>query len=189
LTGSITVYPPLTSKPIAFFKPRFEDGIVPAGRARSHIKQAGNVLLNEAFSSRSCEPVNRFAAGNYGMLGHMIRVLPLLIMLIYAAVCSADSVETITADDWARPRTGESLVDMPALKRTVRDYLGHKSGPDNRRGQRILIRHPRGEEGVLWAEELRGWLIALGVPFADIDVSPDSTRVDAIELALIGADN
>ncbi len=38
---------------------------------------------------------------------------------------------------------------------------------------------PRGEEGVLWAEELRGWFIALGIPSTDIAMSPESTRVDA----------
>ena len=131
----------------------------------------------------------------------MIRGLPLLIMLIssaaYSAGSSAESVEVITADQWARPRSGESLVQMPALKRTVRDYLGQIAGRDDeqggsrntRRDQRIRIRHPRGEEGVLWAEELRGWLIALGIPSTDIAMSPDSTRVDAIELAVTGADN
>lgn len=131
----------------------------------------------------------------------MIRGLPLLIMLIcsaaYSAESSAGSVEVITADQWARPRSGESLVQMPALKRTVRDYLGQNDGRNDgqdgtrntRRDQRILIRHPRGEEGVLWAEELRGWLIALGIPSIDIAMSPESTRVDAIELAVTGADN
>lgn len=125
------------------------------------------------------------------MLGRMIRVLPLLLMLIYTGVSTAQSVarpvarpvEIITAEDWARPRTGESLVQMPALTRTVRGYLG-----DNRR-QRILIRHPRGEEGVLWAEELRGWLVALGIPSMDIEVSADSTRNDAVELAVVGSVN
>jgi len=131
----------------------------------------------------------------------MIRGLPLLIMLIcsaaYSAELSAGSVEVITADQWARPRSGESLVQMPALKRAVRDYLGQNAGRDDeqggsrntRRDQRILIRHPRGEEGVLWAEELRSWLIALGIPSTDIAMSPQSTRVDAIELAVTGADN
>jgi len=131
----------------------------------------------------------------------MIRGLPLLIMLIcpaaYSAESSTGSVEIITADQWARPRSGESLVQMPALQRTVRDYLGQNAGRDDeqggsrntRRDQRILIRHPRGEEGVLWAEELRGWLIALGIPSADIAMSAESTRVDAIELAVTGADN
>ena len=127
----------------------------------------------------------------------MIRGLPLLIMLICTVGYSAESVEIITADQWARPRSGNSLVQMPALKRTVRDYLGQvgdqndgRSGSRNTRGgQRILIRHPRGEEGVLWAEELRAWLIALGIPSNDIAMSPESTRVDAIELAVTGADD
>lgn len=126
----------------------------------------------------------------------MIRGLPLLIMLICTAGYSAESVEIITADQWARPRSGDSLVQMPALKRTVRDYLGQvgdqndgRSGSRNTQGgQRILIRHPRGEEGVLWAEELRAWLIALGIPSNDIAMSPASTRVDTIELAVTGAD-
>ncbi len=115
----------------------------------------------------------------------MIRGLPLLVTLICAPVCSADSVQIITADDWARPRSGESLVQMPALKSTVREYLDE----ENRHPRRILIRHPRGEEGVLWAEELRGWLVALGIPSNDVAVSPTSTRVDAIELAVTDAEN
>ena len=82
-------------------------------------------------------------------------------------------------------RFGESLVQMPALKSTVREYLD----VENRRGQRIVIRHPRGEEGVLWAEELRGWLVALGIPSDDVVVSPASTRVDAIELAVTDTKN
>ena len=123
------------------------------------------------------------------MLGRMIRGLPLLIMLISMAVSSAESVQVITAEDWARPRSGESLVQMPALKRTVRDYLDQKSSRNADRGQHIFIRHPRGEEGILWAEELRGWLVALGIPSADIEVSPESTRIDAIELAVMDADN
>lgn len=122
------------------------------------------------------------------MLRPMIRGLPLLIMLICMAVSAAESAEIITADEWARPRSGESLVQMPALKRTVRSYLNQR-GDNEQRGQRILIRHPRGEEGVLWAEELRGWLVALGIPSADIAVSPESTRIDAIELAVTGTDN
>lgn len=115
----------------------------------------------------------------------MIRGLPLLVILLCASVGAAESVRIITADDWARPRSGDSLVRMPALKDTVRDYLAQRKrhqGED--RGQRILIRHPRGEEGVLWAEELRGWLVSLGIPSDDVAVSPESTRIDALELAV-----
>ncbi len=127
------------------------------------------------------------------MLGRMIRGLPLLIMSISMAVCSAESVQVITAEDWARPRSGESLVRIPALKRTVRDYLNQKSNQESsqndQRGQRIFIRHPRGEEGVLWAEEVRGWLVALGLPSTDIALNRESSRIDAIEIAVMDADN
>jgi hypothetical protein len=112
------------------------------------------------------------------MLGRMIRVLPLITILICTAARAAGSVEVISAEDWARPRTGESLVELPALQRTVRNFLAQTGG------RRIVIHHPRGEEGVLWAEELRGWLVALGIPFDDIVVSDESSRIDAIELAV-----
>ena len=128
--------------------------------------------------SLPCEPGRRFAPGNYAMLGRMIRVLALFIMLICTAAYAADSVEIITAEDWARPRSGESLVELPALKRTVRNFLGQKGA------RQIVIHHPRGEEGVLWAEELRGWLVALGIPFDAIVVDPESSRIDALELAV-----
>lgn len=91
----------------------------------------------------------------------------------------------LTAHDWARPRSGDSLVQMPALTSTVRDYLAQR----NQGERRIVIRHPSGEEGVLWAEELRGWLVALGVPSTDISVDAGSAREDAIELAVVDAKN
>ncbi len=67
----------------------------------------------------------------------------------------------------------------------MRAYLGE----GDQRDRRILIRHPRGEEGVLWAEELRGWLVALGIPSQDIALGPASSRVDAIELAVTDTEN
>lgn len=114
------------------------------------------------------------------MLAGMTRWLVLVVMLIGASVGAAETVQVVTAEDWARPRSGESLVQMPALKRTLRAYLGDDA-------QRIVIRHPQGEEGVLWAEELRGWLVALGVPSEDVSVSADSSRLDAIELEVTTA--
>jgi len=113
----------------------------------------------------------------------MIRRLPLLVMLVCAPPVSAEDVRILTQDDWARPRSGDSLVQMPALASTVRDYLGERKQGE----RRIVIRHPSGEEGVLWAEELRSWLVALGVPSTDIDLETGSAREDAIELAVVDA--
>ena len=54
---------------------------------------------------------------------------------------------------------------------------------DSRNGH-ILVRYPGGEEGVLWAEELRGWLVALGVTSTQIKVVPGTSRPDVVELEL-----
>ena len=116
------------------------------------------------------------------MLAAMTRWPVLVVMLIGASAGAAEPMQVITAEQWARPRSGEWLVQLPAIKRTVRAYLGEDA-------QRILIRHPRGEEGVLWAEELRGWLIALGVPSEDVSVQPLSGREDAVELEVTAAEN
>ena len=63
---------------------------------------------------------------------------------------------TLTADDWARPRSGEVVASHPLVARIV-DAFEHK--PDSA----IVIAHASGEAGQLWAEELRSWLVALGV--------------------------
>lgn len=112
----------------------------------------------------------------------MTRWPVIVVMLIGASAGAAEPMQVITAEEWARPRSGERLVQMPAIKRTVRAYLGEDA-------QRILIRHPSGEEGVLWAEELRGWLVALGVPSEDVSVQPLSSQADAIELEVTAAQN
>ena len=141
---------------------------------------AGTGFFRDIRTRRRCSLRRRFILDIYAILARMIRRLPPLVMLMFAPLAVADSVRTLSADDWARPRSGDSLGQMPALQGTVREYLGETG----REGRRIVIRHPPGEEGVLWAEELRGWLVALGVPSADIAVDSESTRVDAIELAV-----
>ena len=52
-------------------------------------------------------------------------------------------------------------------------------------GQGVLIRYPGGEEGLLWAHELRSWLVALGVPLDDQELVAGSHQADRIELELM----
>ncbi|MCP4043524.1 MAG: hypothetical protein GY731_16460 [Gammaproteobacteria bacterium] len=76
----------------------------------------------------------------------------------------AQATETITAFEWARPRTGETAAHLPGLVDIV-----NKSQQTAQK--HIGISHPVGEEGILWAEELRGWLIALGIASTRIRVT------------------
>ncbi len=63
----------------------------------------------------------------------------------------------IGAEQWARPRSGERVVAYKSLQKLVRHLDQHAAVVVN-------IRYAGGDEGQLWAEELRGWLVALGIP-------------------------
>ncbi len=83
-----------------------------------------------------------------------------LLVLCAAALAAPVRAERswwLEAADWARPRSGAAVVGMAPLPEVVRAW----SAADD---MDIVIRHTGGEEGELWARELRDWLIALGVP-------------------------
>lgn len=69
----------------------------------------------------------------------------------------ADVTWQLDAADWARPRSGATLVGMAPLPGVVRSWSAAE-------GRDIAILHAGGEAGELWARELRDWFIALGVP-------------------------
>jgi len=106
--------------------------------------------------------------------------LPLALALLAPAV-QAGITQTITAEDWARPRHGEWLLRLPALSNTVQTWL---RTPD----ALIRIRYPGGEEGSIWAGELRAWLIAMGIDSDHIELVPGAGRDDQVELSVVGAE-
>ncbi len=63
----------------------------------------------------------------------------------------------VSAEQWARPRSGERIVAFASLQKLVRHL-------DERATAMVVIRYAGGDEGLLWAEELRGWFVALGIP-------------------------
>lgn len=73
-----------------------------------------------------------------------------------AMVALADGIE-ISTEQWARPRSGEHIVALTSLQKMVRHL-------DERAAAVVIIRYAGGDEGLLWAEELRGWFVALGIP-------------------------
>jgi len=81
----------------------------------------------------------------------------------------------LLADDWARPRTGDRVVSMPPVRQVVWLWMSV-------RAQQIVIEHPGGEGGLLWGVEVRDWLVALGIPAADIVLRAQGSRDDAVWL-------
>lgn len=85
-------------------------------------------------------------------------------------------LRTLSAESWARPRSGASVAMMPAVRAAVQDLLSAPAA------SKLVIRYPGGEEGSLWAEELHVWLISLGVDAALMELRPGSSESDQIEL-------
>ena len=84
---------------------------------------------------------------------------------------------TVTAEQWARPRSGEAVAQLPELARLV-EVL------DRNPAQRLVVRHASGDDGTLWAEELRSWLVALGIPSMNIELAPGALEADKLLLEL-----
>lgn len=105
----------------------------------------------------------------------MRALIPLLLLLAGPAHAAGNGPWALDAETWAAPRSGQALVQMPPLRDAVEALL-------NTPGSRLLIRYPGGESGQLWVQELRAWLIALGVPSSRIDLLPGGTRDDQLLL-------
>ena len=86
----------------------------------------------------------------------------------------------LTQDEWARPRQGDTLVQMAPLRAAVQAL---NAAP----GKRLLVHYPGGEEGGLWAHELRAWLIALGVSAQEIELVPGGADTLALRLQVVAA--
>lgn len=104
----------------------------------------------------------------------MITCLLLNMALVYAAQADTWS---ITAAEWARPRSGKSVLEMQAVASAVKDFNADTMSI-------LLVRYPGGEEGALWAFELRDWLVSLGVPSNRIELYPGQSENGTITLGV-----
>jgi hypothetical protein len=84
---------------------------------------------------------------------------------------------TLSADEWARPRAGDVIPELAAVRAAV-SYWGR--GVDSI----LIIRYPGEDSGELWAAELRDWLISLGVPSDYIRLIPGTQAPDEIKLVV-----
>lgn len=85
----------------------------------------------------------------------------------------------LTAEEWLRPRDGDRVLGFEALSAAVQTWDAHP-------GALIVIHYPGGDEGLLWAAQLRDWLVALGVPSAAIQTALGNERTDALSIAVDG---
>ncbi len=101
-------------------------------------------------------------------------ILSLLISLAYAN----ENKFHISSEQWAAPRTASAILKMPAI---VEVMLVLQSNKNNF----LVIHHPGGDDGSLWAVELRGWLISLGLSGSKINLAPGSSDTKQIDLEIL----
>ena len=84
----------------------------------------------------------------------------------------------LSAAFWASPRTAKAVSQMEPINNVLQDW-------QNRSKHHLQILYPGGEEGELWANELRDWLITLGVPYNKIMLNAGSAFEDKIQIVIV----
>lgn len=114
--------------------------------------------------------------GNYRKL---IASLGLASLMLVASAAPANTTRlfTLSADEWARPRSGGVIPEFEAVRAAV-GYWGR--GAD----AIVVIRYPGEDSGEFWAAELRDWLISLGVPSDYIRLVPGVQEADEITIVV-----
>ena len=109
---------------------------------------------------------------------HAVIVITCLFSSLQSGYAQEQAVFILKASDWNVPRTTETILAMPALQQTIQAYNKHPKA-------KIQIRYPGGDEGTLWATELRSWLVALGIASTHIELSPGSRDAATLELQVV----
>jgi hypothetical protein len=107
----------------------------------------------------------------------MKNILGALFAGTFACTSVAAQSTVVTGDDWARPRTARSIAQFPALQALVKSF-------DRIPSARIVVRHAKTEEATLWAEELRAWLVSLGIPSAHVRLEADGSDGEQLLLEI-----
>jgi hypothetical protein len=97
--------------------------------------------------------------------------------LLNPAFAAAQSFE-LSIDDWVRPKDGAAVVRFKALQQAVDAWSKAAAGSI------VEIHYPGGESGSLLAQELVDWLVAGGVPSAQLQAVAGSARRDRIMLVI-----
>lgn len=103
-----------------------------------------------------------------------------LFALLLIGLVTTSQAETLLLEghEWAVPKKATTIIAMLAINKTMHRMLQH---PDSQ----LQIRYPGGDEGTLWANELRSWLVALGLTSQRIELIPGSASRTALELEVL----
>lgn len=110
------------------------------------------------------------------------RLLPLFLLTPLVVLADEFPGERLTASDWAMPRSGMRLLQLPPVAAAVERLQA--AGPDSR----LRVRYAGGDRGTLWARDLQSWLVALGIGSDRIELRPGGADENTLELTVVGAE-
>ena len=111
------------------------------------------------------------------MLQAMKSRLAVILMFLVSTVYAGDTV-LLHASEWAVPKQASTILSIPSIHKVMQEIQTTNNSI-------LKIRYPGGDEGTLWANELRGWLVALGLSSKRIELIPGGTISATIELEVV----
>ena len=103
----------------------------------------------------------------------MPKVAVSLILLVLSGLANAAPVYILNVAEWAGPKDGSRILQMDGVGAAVREM-------DAQQDSRLLLRYPGGDEGSLWVQELRSWLLEVQLQFGSMRClwNPVASRPD-----------
>ena len=92
-----------------------------------------------------------------------------------SSLAAAAQVFVVSPELWDRPRSGQAVLQQPAVRQAVNAYLAQP-------GARLVLRHGPGPESLLAAEELRAWLAALAIESGRMELRGDLKPSEPLQL-------
>lgn len=103
-------------------------------------------------------------------------VIAVILSLFCATQCVAQTF-TLPAEFWLSPRSGQAVRAEPQLQQAFAAFAQSDR-------TRLRLHHQKRDESIAQAEELRAWLIALGLEAERIEMTEDNP-IDAIKLEIM----
>lgn len=108
----------------------------------------------------------------------MKNALAALALCMTSAMTRADDIFTVAPDLWDRPRSARAVLDQPAVRQALQQYLARPAA-------RLVIHHGYGQDPLLQAEELRMWLMALAIDGARVSLINDVRPHEPLKIEVV----
>jgi len=90
----------------------------------------------------------------------------------------SEFTQIINQADWPEYENGTNVMSLPQIRNIFSRFEEHEKIT-------VEVRYPGGDFGKNWAESLRKWFIAYGIPKSYIELLPGSGAAEQIVVALI----